>query len=331
MNLPHTLLLLAFLVCSGGCAVPQIVKDSYYVIKHNVAGNYYLDNKKYKEGIEAFQEELKRNPRSAEAHYFMGRLQLADNHPNDGLYHLQQAAGLSPDKADYHFWLGVAYSANMESNLERKSYLRALELDPRHLQALTYLGHNQLEKFEYENALSTYNRVLELSPDNASALYNRALILNRVRKTSEERTAWKKYLALYSSGPMARLAVIHLNVLGDFQYRSHVVGQDTMILEKIQFEPSTAELSRRSQNSLNILGETLMNRDSVSIHIIAYQRNKKQLAELRAKSVKRYLLDRFPEIKSSRLKVSWFEVPEKITVGNKTFTQDESVNFFSAV
>jgi tetratricopeptide (TPR) repeat protein len=331
MKLRHTLVLVALLGFSGGCAVPQIVKDSYHSVKQNVAGNYYLDSEKYKEGIEAFQDELKRNPRSAEAHYFMGRLQLADNHPKEGLYHLKQAVGLSPDKADYHFWLGVAYSSNMESNLERKSYLRSLELDPRHVQALTYLGHNQLERFEYKDALNSYNRVLELSPDNASALYSRALTLNRLGKTPEERLAWKKYLGLYSSGPMAQLAVMHLNTLGDFQYRSHAVGQDTIILEKIEFEPSTAELSQPSQNSLNVLGETLIDINNVPIHIVAYQKNNKKLAELRAKSVKRYLLDRFPEIKSSRLKVSWFEVPEKIRIGKKTFAEDESINFFSAV
>jgi hypothetical protein len=64
---------------------------------------------------------------------------------------------------------------------------------------------------------------------------------------------------------------------------------------------------------------------------VAYQKDNKRLAELRAKSVKRYLLDRFPEIKSSRLKVSWFEVPEKIKIAKKTFAEDESINFFSAV
>jgi tetratricopeptide (TPR) repeat protein len=331
MKLRHTLVLVALLGLSGGCAVPQVAKDGYYSVKHNLKGNYYLDHKKYKEGIDAFEQELKKNPQSAEAHYFMGRLQLADNHPKEGLYHLQQAAGFSPDKADYHFWLGVAYSSNMESNLERKSYLRALELDPRHVQALTYLGHNQLERFEYKDALNTYNRVLELSPDNASALYSRALVLNRLGKTPEERLAWKKYLALYSSGPMARLAVMHLNILGDFQYRSHAVGQDTIILEKIQFEPSTAELSQRSQSCLNVLGEKLIDSNNVPIHIVAYQKNNKRLAELRAKSVKKYLLDRFPEIESSCLRVSWFEVPEKIKIGKKTFSEDESINFFSAV
>jgi hypothetical protein len=150
-------------------------------------------------------------------------------------------------------------------------------------------------------------------------------------ENSEEQLAWKKYLSLYSSGPMARLAVMHLNFMGDFQYRSHAVGTDTIILEKIQFEASTAELSERSQKSLNVLGETLVDSNNVPIHIVAYQKNSKKLAELRAKTVKKYLLDRFPEIESSRLRVSWFEVPEKIKIGKKTFAEDESVNFFSAV
>lgn len=325
------LLAAVFIVFLSACTLPQVARNSYYNVKHNVKGNYYLDNKKYKEGIEAFEQELKKNSESSEAQYFMGRFQLAENHSKEAIYHLQQAVKLSPEKADYYFWLGVAYSANKESDLERKSYLRALELDHKHVQALTYLGHTQLERSEYESALNTYNKVLELSPDNPSALYNRALTLKYLERTPEERLAWKEYLALYRSGSMAQQAAMNLNEIGDFEYRNYLIGIRTVTLEKVRFEPFTEKIWENTHTSLNLLGEILKNNDTVDIHIITYQKNNKKLAELRAKSVKKYLLIKFPEIKSTRLIISWFGVPEETKIGKKIFLEDESINFITAV
>jgi tetratricopeptide (TPR) repeat protein len=327
----ETLLLTVFLVgITVGCGVDRFAKDAYYQVKYNAQGSHYLDNKKYKEGIEFFRQELVTHPESPEAHFFLGRCYLAENHPKEARHHLEQAVRISPEKADYHFWLGVAHAANAEKNLERASYLRALALAPTHVHALTYLGHNQLESFEYINALNTYNKVLELSPENPSALYNRGLILKRLGRRSEERLAWNQYLALYSSGPMAQLAALNLNALGDFEYRNHFIGGSIITLKSVRFEPFTATISRGSRGGLDTLGEILEGDGKISIHIVAYQKNNKSLAERRAKGVKRYLLDNFPEITSSRLKVSWFGVPEQIKVGKKTFIEDESINLFSA-
>ena len=313
-------LVAAFVVFPSGCTLLRVAK-----------GNYYLDNKKYKEGIVAFEQELKANPESAEAQYFMGRFQLAENHPKEARRFLQQAVKLSPKNADYHFWLGVAYAANKESDLERKSYLRAIELDDKHVQALTYLGHNQLDKFEYENALNTYNKVLKLSPNNPSALYNRAIILKHFRRTPEERVAWKEYLVLYPHEAMAQQAAMNLNELGDFEYRNYIIGSRTVTLKKVRFEPLTAKIQNNSHESLDFLGEILQNNKTVAIHIVAYQKGTEKMAELRVKSIKIYLLNKFPEIKSSRLLVSWFGVPEEIRIGTRTFKEDESINFFTAV
>ncbi len=65
-NLRHILLLLVFLVSFCGCAAVQSVKtvarSGFYHVKYNLTGTYYLDNEKYKEGIEAFSKEIETNP-----------------------------------------------------------------------------------------------------------------------------------------------------------------------------------------------------------------------------------------------------------------------------
>ena len=322
----------AFLLLFASCStVTESAKSGYYTVKYGLKGSYYLDNHKYKEGIEAFQEELKSNPENAEANYYMGRLQLADDHPKEALPYLEKAARFSPRDADYHFWAGVAYGANGRKDLEFKSYQRALELEPTHVDALTYRGHVYLERSEYQKALNDYKRVLELDSDNPTALYNRALVLNRLKRSAEERQAWLEYLSVYSGGPMAKQATIHLNEMGDFKYRNYLIGSRTITLESVTFEPASPEIKKSSCESLDILGNIMKNNQKVSVHVVTYQKNSAKLAEARAKSVKSYLLGKFPEIDSSRLILSWFGVSEQIKTEKKTFKADESVNFITAV
>ncbi|MBN1254587.1 MAG: tetratricopeptide repeat protein [Deltaproteobacteria bacterium] len=311
-----------------GCV--QVVKDQYHAVKQITVGQYYLDQKKYQKGIEVFRQEVHLHPNNGEAHYYLGRFLLAENHEKEALDYLKRAVELSSKKADYHFWLGVAYGFNKSKDLERESYLSALKLDENHVQALTYLGHNQLERGKYKEALNSYSKALTLWPENPSALYNRALIMKQLGRTPEEKTAWKIYLASYPAGAMARLAVVHLNALGDFSYRNYLIGLRTVTLEKIQFEPFTTKISEDSRPSLDFLGNILKNKNKLSIHIVVYQKKNKELAEARAKSIKKYLLKEFNEIESSRLKVSWFDVPERIKINKTTYQENESINFITA-
>jgi tetratricopeptide (TPR) repeat protein len=326
------LALLPLLLCFASCStVTESAKSGYYTVKYGLKGPYYLDNHKYKEGIEAFQEELKSNPDNPEANYYMGRLQLSSDHPKEAQPYLEKAARLSPKNADYQFWAGVAYGQNGKKDLEFKCYQRAIELEPSHVEALTYQGHVYLERSEHQQALANYRKVLELDPDNPSALYNRALALNRLKRSAEERQAWLDYLSMYSGGAMARQAATHLNEMGDFQYRNYLIGIRTITLESIKFQPASAEIEKSSYESLDTLGDIMKNNQKVSIHVVTYQKNNAKLAEARARSVKSYLLKNFPEIDSSRLILSWFGLSEQIKTEKKTFKADESVNFITAV
>jgi tetratricopeptide (TPR) repeat protein len=328
MRLKSLFSLILIVLLFTGCT--PVIKGQYHSVKQTVAGQYYLDNKKYQKGIEVFQEEVRAYPDNAEAHYYLGRFLLAEENEKDALNYLKRAVELSPKKADYHFWLGVAYAANNKGDLERESYLKVLEIDKNHVEALTYLGHNQLERKKYTEALQLYNKALKLWPDNPSALYNRAYIMKQLGRTPEEKLAWHEYLAYYPSGALARRAVSHLNALGDFEYRNYLIGRRTITLKKISFEPFTAKISKDSPPSLFLLVNIIKNNKNVSIHIVAYQKKNKELAEARAKSIKTYYMKEFKEIQSSRFTVSWFDVPERIKVDKKIFYADESINFITA-
>lgn len=315
----------------SGCVVQRQVRHGYYTVKHKVQGAYYLDGGRYEEGVRAFERALTENPESAELHYYLGRCQMETDREAPALKHLRRAAALDPTEADHHYWLGVALHENGRTDSERACYERAVERDPNHVPALTYLGHVRFENGELHRALGTYQQVLRLQPESPSVLYNRALILRRLERTPEEALAWKAYLARYPAGPLAVRATTHLNELGDFEYRNHVIGKRTVPLRRIWFEVSSDTLWEGSLPSLNRLGGILQSGRPATLHVVAYQKRNKPLAEARAKRIKRYLVSRFPGLDPDRIRPSWFGVPERIRVGSSEFREDASIQFFTAV
>ncbi|MFA5906715.1 MAG: tetratricopeptide repeat protein [Desulfobacula sp.] len=313
-------ILLCTLIFISGCTVGRMVK-----------GDYYLSGTDHKQGIESFKKDLEKNPDSPDARYYLGRLYLADNQVKNALTHLEKASAISPGNPEYRFWLGLAYAANKMKKQEWESYESALKLDPDHLKSRIYLAHTQLERNLYEDALKNYSQVLDRTPDEPSSLYNRALALKELKRPKEEKFAWKEYLNYYPSGPMSANAVHHLNLLGDFSFRNYLIGVRTLPLRQIQFKAFSTDLTPESMGSLDDLGDVLSKKKDLSIHIIAYQDNNKQLAEQKAKQIKKYLVEKFPEIPAANLKVSWFGTPEKIKIENSLFSEDESINFITAL
>lgn len=296
---------------------------------HIVVGEFYLSEKEYSSGVTYFNKNISKNDVDASSYYYLGRLLLAQNKPKQALSKFKSAILLDNTNADYYCWLGVAYSSLKISNKERNSYLKALELNQKHLQTLTYLAHSYFDANEYKMALSYYEKVIKLSPTSQTALYNRAILFNKLKRYPEEKVALKIYLNYYSDGSLARNATKNLNIMGDFDFRNYIIGIRTITLKKIEFKPFSSQIDFYSRDSLNYLGEILKNNKKVKIHIIVYQQANRQLAKNKAKEIKKYILNKFNNIDENRLKLSWFDVPKVVVYNGKTYNLGESVDFIT--
>lgn len=308
----------------NGC----VVKEYGRSVKNSVKGDYYLQAKNYQKGRESFKIEVKQNSKSSSAHYYYGRFLLLESSNKLALTHFKKAVALSPQNSDYHFWLGIAYSANNQPKLEEKSYKTALTLNPKHTQSLIYLGHTQLESKKFTKALKLYSQALDIWPNNPSALYNRALALNKLGRTPEEALGWHEYLSRYPAGYLARKATTHLNNLKDFSYRNHTLGSRIITTQQIKFTPFTSTISDTSKESLLLIGSIISKMRQGTLQIVMYQKNNKLLAKQRAIAIKKYITKEYPEINSKNVGVSWFSTPQKIKINNRAFSIDESVDFF---
>ena len=315
---------LVLLLLTSGC----VVKKLGQTVEQTVKGDYFLQSEQSKRGRESFRREVEENPDSALAHYYYGRFLLQEKEYKLALKHLVKARDLAPAKADYQFWAGVAYGANGNIDREEASYKTALSIEEDHLQALIYLGHNQLAKKRYSKALELYYKALDIWPSSPAALYNRALILKQLGRTPEERVAWLDYLDHYPSGEKARRATDYLNMTNDFNFRNHNLGANTVTIEKIRFVPFSAELDSASFDSLFLVGEVFQDMKQGTLQIVVYQKNNKELAKQRANAIKHFLRSEFPLMKPKRIGMSWFGEPQKLSIRGKQLSIDESVSFF---
>jgi tetratricopeptide (TPR) repeat protein len=311
-----------FLIISAGLSISLAAETD---------GIIFFQQEKYSEAASCLATDLKNQPDNSSVNFYMGRSLLALNQPADAVFYLRKATVLDPVNADYHFWLGVGHWATTDFEEERRSYLEALKLNPKHLSANLYLGHSYVDQGDWQKALIQYDRVLGIDADFPEALYNRAVALGKLNKTPEAREAWKRYLSRYHFGTWAFQAVDQLNQTGDFSFRAYWLGSLRVIMPKIAFATGTDGLAGQSIGALETVKKALERNSELSLHIVAYVKGNAKLAASRAKALKANILKSNPDILSSRVKVSWFDEPEKISSGDKMYVLNESVNFITAI
>jgi tetratricopeptide (TPR) repeat protein len=283
----------------------------------------------YNQGEKNFLKEVAENPDDASGHYYLGRFLLAQHKYEPAKAQLKKAVILDSQDADHHFWIGITYGHLGDIENERTSYLNTLKLKRDHSQALLNLGHLELKKGKYAEALRLYDKVLAQNSTNPSGLYNRGLALRHLGKTAEEKVAWKEYLRQYPAGYLAGRATDHLNSLGDFSFRNHYLSRRTVTLKEITFASSTSSiLSPSSYPSLKVIGATLVNRPKEVLQIVVYHDSSDQVAKERAVRIQEYLQSQFSGIEAHQIRISWFRSPERLQLNKKTFNVKNSVRFF---
>lgn len=320
MKINNIILILLLTFVLSGCSVTQ-----------QVLGEYYLKQNNYNNGYSYFKEKVNTNSKESLNHYYYARFLLAKDEFNKSIKYLKEAIKLKPNESLYYSWIGVVYGNIKQYNNERKSYLKALSIDKNNLQALTYLAHNYFEKKEYFRALEYYKKVLNISPRNQGALYNRSLVFNRLRRTPQELLSWKEYLLYYPSGLLSTKAVKQLNILGDFSFKNHLIGFKTVTLKNILFEPFSLKINSLSTSSLDVLGNILIKNENISIHIISYQLNNKNLAKEKALSIRSYIVNKYKIINKKRLKLSWFDRSRIVKINKNKYKLDDDINFITYV
>lgn len=163
----------------------------------NHLGLAYHGNRQPQEAFRAYQKALSLDYKLAAAHFNLGCLYLEQNNLPAAVSELNTFTLLEPDSLDG--WLRLASAQLRAGRLDpaEKAYRAALDLRPRHPEALSGLGVVKYQRRRNQEALDLFNAALAQNPGYGPALLNAAVVL---QQTLNNRAAalqrYRQYLAL---------------------------------------------------------------------------------------------------------------------------------------
>jgi tetratricopeptide (TPR) repeat protein len=158
----------------------------------------------FDQAIEAYQKAIERRPFYAEAHVGLGEALAAKGDVDGAIGAYQRALSYNAVNPRVYVSLGKIYYNEKSLYYESvTAYKRAIDLDPRSVEARMGLGEVYEDKGLYKEAIEEYRRVIESEPSHAEALYNLALVYEKV-DPKEAIVQWERYIALASQLPAAK-------------------------------------------------------------------------------------------------------------------------------
>ena len=207
-----------------------VEQDPEYAKAHLNLSAVLYKQKRYEEALNAARIAVEQDPEYAKAHAnlgailnALGRAEEAETHlrraialdPQDvdlfaqvlmrqGRYQeaidaLAQAAALdptSPQAAELHFLMGQAAQENGQPEAAAEYYTHALEMDPRYMKALRWLGRLRNEQQRYDEALELFQRLVAIDPSDAVALGNMGIALFYLNRSDEALQRFDQALSL---------------------------------------------------------------------------------------------------------------------------------------
>jgi tetratricopeptide (TPR) repeat protein len=177
--------------------------DPSYPEPYKALGDLFLaaPRRLFDQAVEAYSKAIDLRPFFAEAHVGLGDAKAAKGDVDGAIAAYQKALVHNPMNPRVHMSLGKIYYT--EKNLYYESvgaYKRAIDLDPRFIEAHMGLGEVYEDKGLYKEAIGQYRKVVELDEKHTGALYNLALVYEKV-DPREAILQWERYIALASQLP----------------------------------------------------------------------------------------------------------------------------------
>jgi tetratricopeptide (TPR) repeat protein len=129
------------------------------------------------EAVEAFERVLVLSPNHPAALYSLTAIRLNEGKPEAALVYGERCAGSNLNSVLGWYIFGAALHANGRPAEAFGAVSRALQLDPKSMEATLLSGSILLGLGQKEEALATFNRALELDPENQTALRGRMSLL----------------------------------------------------------------------------------------------------------------------------------------------------------
>ena len=236
--------------------------------------------------------------RGAESSFLLGRSLMAAGLPEDAAGHLARAVELAPLNAEYRIWLARAYAAFGAVDRELKQYRLASAVARPSTETMSEVAQGFMGAGRYDSAADVYARILSDRPDDRAVLYESAAVMHRLGREEPARAYLKRLLILNAEDGLAVKAAGLLNRMGDYDFRSTVIGRRRIVLRSPRLEGGAVSADRRRE--MGRVADILRHGRDIVLHVVAYDQGNREGAKRLAMGVKQEILNTAPELAADR-------------------------------
>jgi len=150
-----------------------------------------------------YRQVLAKRPNHSAALHYLGLIAQQTGYSNDAAELLKRSILINPRDPRAHNHLGQIHIALKDNTAAARSFERALEIDPNHVDALNNLA-NVVRVRDLLRAIELYRRAMALNPRAAFAVYNLAQALNEDNAIDEALALFQRVIDLDPSHCDAR-------------------------------------------------------------------------------------------------------------------------------
>ena len=168
---------------------------------------------RHEAALASYRKVLEIDAEHAPAHAGLGLTLFALQRYQEARGAMMQAISLQPDlpiAGLLHRLMGRAAQEVGRTSEAAEHYGRALQIDPRDVEALDRLAMTRFGQRQYEEALSLYKRLVEIGPDGAQTHANVGATLYYLGRADEAIRSYEHALSLNPSLELARAALEHI-------------------------------------------------------------------------------------------------------------------------
>src|SRR6266536_2667098 len=182
-------------------AVAKLEKAATLLPKNALAWNYlglaYHLSQQPEQAAKAYRMALSLDHKLSAVRYNLGALYLEQNNLPAAIDELRSYTLLQPSALEGWLKLGTAFTRARRPDEAERSFRTALELHPKHPEALNGLGLIQIQRHRWQDALNQFNVAALQEPPFAPAVLNSAVVTHQYlnnRPAALQR--YRQYLAL---------------------------------------------------------------------------------------------------------------------------------------
>jgi Tfp pilus assembly protein PilF len=160
-----------------------------------IAGGY-LQAGDSERAEQAFLQIARHDPRSGEAHFFLGVIHQQRKDVETAIRRYEEALRLAPDLAEAHNNLGVIHQTLGRFQVAEESFREALRLEPDYAEAHNNLGNALQDQGQFEQAVTAYRLALLHRPRYVEALKHLGNALRALGRLDEAIACYNEGLRL---------------------------------------------------------------------------------------------------------------------------------------